>query len=291
MSTSKNSIEGCLRAKHFYSLASEYSTSRHPLAGGVTVSHLQDAVEALAYTIALDVGAAIGQAPAFNQYWEAIVKVTSTKRLPYQGEMNELNHARVGFKHKGVVVSEHSVEKFLRNTHRFLVEASELFLSVDFDTLSEAELIADENLRSLVKAAEEHLAHDEVDEAFKRCRDSVDVLNRLLNESTPRPPSFMPRADSENAALIEWTANKFANVERTLALMKIRIDPTDYWLLHSVLPLKSMGGTYQFTRVGAAPPFNAATATEAIRILIRFALNLEASTERLKSRMKAFVDR
>jgi hypothetical protein len=114
-------IGGVLRAKHWYSLALSQSSSRHPFAAGVVVAHLQDAVESLAYTVAAQLGANLRPNANFHDYWDEVAKLGG-KRLPYKSEMSELNHARVGFKHKGTLPAERDAERFVRAAHRGLSE-------------------------------------------------------------------------------------------------------------------------------------------------------------------------
>lgn len=289
MTSSRSAFDGALRAKHFYSLAVDNSASRHPLAAGVVVSHLQDAVEALAYTIAQHVSADIGGDPSFHKYWKAIGE--PGKRLPYLGEMSELNHARVGFKHKGVPVSEQATEKYIRDAHRFLVEASEQFLGIDFDALSEADLIGDEEIRPLLTSATESLHRGEFDEVLKRCRDAVNLLDPQLLQLAPRyHGTSPPRVDERTGRLLEWADKRFASVERAVAMMTIGVQPTEYWLLSAMLPTKSIfGEKYEFLRSATAPPINAATSAESLRIAIRLALLVEAGSDRLQRRLQPFI--
>jgi hypothetical protein len=205
--------------------------------------------------------------------------------------MGALNHARVGFKHKGNLPPEREAQRFIRDTHQFLTETSTIFFGIDFDAVSEADMVGDEKLRELLKSATASLVNGDLYESLKRCCDAVGLIDDTIVKALPlSPPSFAPRVDSQSmAGLFEWTAKNFISLERALALHIIGCEPNEYWLLKAMVPAKSLGGSYQFSGSAMAPPINADSVRETLRIAVQLALRVEATIDRLSRMGKAFV--
>jgi len=137
-----------MRTKFLYRAAVNELDSGHPFAAGMAISLLQDAVEAMAHDAAASVNAQLPARASFLDHWEAVAKCPSGKQLPYKIEMRELNAARVAFKHQGVSPAVSEAEKQRLAAHRFLAETAQGFFGLDFDELSEADLIANVDIHS-----------------------------------------------------------------------------------------------------------------------------------------------
>lgn len=95
--------------------------------------------------------------------------------------MQDLNHARVGFKHRGVIPAETEAERFLKLSHLFLTEATQTFFGLDFDAVSEAEMIASIALREAVQRAEATLHSGDLYESLTARRDAMTIVETMLS--------------------------------------------------------------------------------------------------------------
>lgn|GEM_PF-4688075 len=269
-----------IRVKFLYRAATDELESGHPFAAGMTVSLLQDAVEAMAHDAAAAIGASTSARASFLDYWEAAAKVS--KPLPYRSEMNTLNQARVGFKHHGVDPSLAEAEKHVLAAHRFLQEVGLQFLGVDFDGLSEVDLVSDGGIRTALKAAEDALAGDDAKTALERCRDALDVLESLQKKTIPvsehdhfGPP--VPREVRQYAdGIVRWLQRRFTVLETALSMSILNVNPADYWFLNKSLPMRNPAGVYHWVNsTSLVPTQTPARARACIRIIINLAMRLD----------------
>lgn len=283
------SHSGVIRAKHWFYLASEQLASRHPFAAGVAVSLLQDSVESLAHTAAAQVNASLPAKAAFVDYWD---KFPGPKTLPFRTEMVALNAARVNYKHHGGLPANDEAERYAVDAHRFLVETSKLFFDIDFDRLSEADLIANEECRELVRAAEIDLAKGELVEALKRCRDAMDKVQSELAKRVPwgQRQAFNPRlSTSEGVTLFNWVAKELNEQALAISLTSVGVLPREYKLASMMLPTPSYDrSNYTFLN-GTMPNPDPNNVSETIRIIIRIALRVQSAGDSLQRIVQEFV--
>jgi hypothetical protein len=283
-----------VRVKFLYRAAVDELDSGHPFAAGMAISLLQDAVEAMAHEAAASVHATIGARANFLDHWDAVASAGAGKKLPYKIEMTELNVARVGFKHQGVNPATSDAEKHGTAAHRFLAETAKEFFATDFDELSEADLIANADIRATSKLAEQALTADDPTKALEHCRNALDTVESLMRSAIvvseqdhfgpPVPREFRAAA----ADLVEWTLRRFTALEKSVALSFLNINPADYWFLYDSLPLRTLGGTFVWRFAGSPIPHRTAQRAQAcIRIIIDLALRVErfhADMQRLSVR-------
>src|SRR5258708_4262148 len=93
--------------------------------------------------------------------------------------MDRLNHARVGFKHKGIPPNPATVGDHLKNAVIFCDEASRQYLNLDFDSVTLADLIQHHDARSHVKAAEDAKVRSDMETALKELGLGWDALFKV----------------------------------------------------------------------------------------------------------------
>jgi hypothetical protein len=186
----------------------------------------------------------------FLDHWEAVAKSGSGKRLPYKIEMAELNVARVGFKHQGVSPAVAEAEKQRVAAHRFLVEVAQDFFGVDFDDISEADLIVTAEIRLALKNAESALTSSDPSKSLECCREALDCVENLMktavvvSEDDPFGPRIPREVLSAAEGFLQWTRRRFAALEKSVTLSVLRVNPAEYWFLHSSLPRKTASGGF-----------------------------------------------
>lgn len=275
-----------LRVKFLYRTAMAELDAGHPFAAGMSVSLLQDAVEAMIHEAAKKVGAALSPRASFVDHWESInKKIDGGKALLYRTEMSELNTARVGFKHYGNNPALADAEKHRAAAHRFLVETAVTFFDVDFDNLSEIDLLANFEICAALKLAEESLTPETVGIALQHCRDALDRVDALMQTAAMVTASgrldVVPSALRTPAdASLQWALKRLSALEKSVALSILQVNPANYWFLQATLPRKTFGGNYFW------PPAQSSISVltvERARTCIRIIVDLALRTERVSA--------
>jgi len=130
-------------------------------AEAVLVAH--DAAEMLMRVVADFVGAKPPE--KFMQFWQHVVDATGTAP-PHKAAMDRLNNLRVGFKHLGNLPNPRVVGDLLPIVTAFCHEIASLYLKIDFEMVSLADLIANDEARKNVKDAELAFANGDKQTAF-----------------------------------------------------------------------------------------------------------------------------
>lgn len=281
-----------IRTKFLYRAAVNELDSGHPFAAGMAISLLQDAVEAMAHDAAASVNAQLKVHANFLEHWDAVAKSSAGKQLPYKIEMTELNAARVSFKHLGVSPSLSEADKQRLAAHRFLVETAHVFFNVDFDDISEADLIANAQIQSAVKAAEAALIASDPTKSLEYSRIALDAVEDLMKSAVivAEKDHFDPPIPREVRAaaegVVRWVNRRFTALERSVALSVLRVNPADYWFLYQTLPGRTIGGGFYWTP--AISTISTRT-PERARACIRIIIDLAQRVERVHADWRRLV--
>ena len=180
-------IEQVVISKRIFMIAEDYSRQSEPLAAGLAISLLQDAVEQLIWCVAkhldLNVKATEGFVSLLNK-----VEEKGGEPIPQKAKILELNKARVGFKHYGNLPANSESEKFRLYVYDFLVLACQRYLDINFDEVSLASLIGDVTIRRHVEVAQEALANDDIQNAVSEA-----ALGRFL--MFKKLDAYLPKVD------------------------------------------------------------------------------------------------
>jgi hypothetical protein len=153
---------------------------------------LHDAVEAFLLLAAEHLGAT---APRdFVQYWDTLspAKVSGGVKLAVKQGMARLNRVRVNLKHHGVQPGKAAIEKGLTDGTTFFAANTPLVFGVDYDQVSMADLIEQEQVRELVHKAESAAAGGDHAGAMIALSDACELLlmPRRSSGSHPSPLRF-----------------------------------------------------------------------------------------------------
>lgn len=217
-----------------------------------------------------------------------MAKTNCGKALPYKTEMAALNSARVSFKHHGVEPSLAEAEKHISAAHRFLQDAALQFFDTDFDTLSEADLVSDDAIRTALKAAEGSLIRGDARGALQSCRDALDALEASRWKSIPvSEHHFGPNVPREiqpfTDKIVDWVERHLADLQHSVRMSLLGVNPAEYLLLKESLPLKSTPGHYLWS----SSTQRLTRAQTCMRIITNWALRLDrvrADLKRLEER-------
>jgi hypothetical protein len=235
----------------------------------------------MAHDAAAFVNAPLKHHSSFLGHWDAVANCGSAKQLPYKTEMDELNTARVAFKHQGVNASVSEAEKQRTAAHRFLVETARDFFQIDFDELSEADLIVDSKIRDAVKAAEAALKSDAT-QCLECSRTALDLVEKVMAETVvvaekdlfgpPIPRELRSAADG----VVKWVNRRFAALQTSVTLSIVKVNPAEYWFLYDTLPGRTeAGGFYWPPSTSLISKRTPERAKACIRIIIDLTLRVE----------------
>ncbi len=196
--------------------------------------------------------------------------------------MAELNAARVAFKHQGVNPALSEAEKQRLAATRFLVETAREFFGVDFDNLSEADLIANTKTRDGVKAAECALTASDPTKSLEYCREALDSVEKLMSEavvvseSDSSVPNIPREFRSAAEGFLKWTDRRLVGLQRSVALSILRVNPAEYWFLYESLPQRTASGSFYWPPARSLVSKKTPKRAQAcIRIIVDLALRVE----------------
>lgn len=126
----------------------------HPLSS-TAVLKFHDAVELFLGLTASHLGANVNPKIDFLEYWGQI-KTQTQVALPGKADMDKLNHARVGFKHKQIIPAVQTIERCQDYTLNFLTAATPLVFGVNFDAVDMLDLVTQPEAARLLREAQLH---------------------------------------------------------------------------------------------------------------------------------------
>jgi hypothetical protein len=232
-------------AKYLFRRASTLLDSKTTLAAGEAILLLQDSAEMLMRVVGDQHGVTNFQ---FPEFWQKIKEKTGSEP-PLRNAMVRVNQARVAFKHHGTLPNPTVVRDFLPLVKDFSFELSRLYLSLDFEKLSLAELVSRVSVKVLVEEAE-HLFHSEPQKSMEKLGLAFEELYESAKQDAydvlARPPKpFKPRIDPSLSNIedyIEEIAKDHERLANTVNMLLLGIDPRMYFYFRNWTP--------RFTRAG-----------------------------------------
>ena len=148
-------------AKYLHGTAADGLHSTSPIVAAEALLRVHDSVEIFQLVVLDSLNASTKF--EFMDFWER-VKTKTGKEPPYKDRFGQLNHMRVGFKHKGVAPNLSELREVAAVIWPFFVEVSQDFLGVDFANQSLAVLVDDVSFQEHMGKADVLIAaHNYVD--------------------------------------------------------------------------------------------------------------------------------
>lgn len=141
-----------LLVKRLFLASGEYSVQADPVAAGMAISLLQDSIELYVWTLIKERNVIVKDQSGFVANLDALQRAGHP--MPFAAKLQELNRARVGFKHYGNLPAPSEAEKHRVYVEDALREAMLLHFGTNFDEISLLDLVTDQAIRDLLKAAE-----------------------------------------------------------------------------------------------------------------------------------------
>jgi hypothetical protein len=154
-------IEQLLLTKRLFQEGEKYSSSNDPISAGLAISLFQDSVESVIWLATKELGVNVKDNESFTGLLDKVHQELDAKKsikIPLKAKILELNKARVNFKHYGILPDVSQASKFSGYTENYLITIFELYFNKDFNDISMSDLIASDEVRLLIKQAEENLS-------------------------------------------------------------------------------------------------------------------------------------
>lgn len=187
-------IEQVVISKRIFMIVEDYSRQSEPLAAGLAISLLQDAVEQLTWCIAKHQDLNVRDTEGFVSLLSKIEQ-KSGEPIPQKAKMLELNKARVSFKHYGNLPASSESEKLRIYAYDFLTLACQRYLETNFDEVSLAALIGSATIRGHIEAAQEALSKDDIQNAVSEAALGRFFMFKKLDAYLPKVDPGLRDAD------------------------------------------------------------------------------------------------
>lgn len=249
-------LERLTYSKYMLDRAYDLWHRRADLEMALAISLAHDSAEMLMRGIADHEHVRLGD--GFLAFWDAMNQKTG-KEPPHKGQMDRLNTARGGFKHKGILPSASIADDLLPITKSFCEEATEMFLAIKYDEISLADLIAHTQARNYLKEAEAAMAAKNTAEALTALGNAFDVLLRdaakkneigLLADDF-RLPSFVR---DQVGSILDKIADQLTDLNDTVNMLALGIDPIRERKFAAITPLRQRSASGNVTVIWHRPP-------------------------------------
>ena len=182
MKLDATSLKRLTYAKYLYGTAVDRLRSTSPIVAAEALLRVHDSVEIFQLVVLDNLN--VSSKFEFMKFWEEVKNKTG-KEPPYKDRFGQLNHMRVGFKHKGVAPNLSELGEVASVIRPFFVEVSREVLGVDFAELSVAVLVDDADVREHLSKADGLIAARKYDDALGEIGIA---LHLTLSQKYPRSP-------------------------------------------------------------------------------------------------------
>lgn len=172
-------IEQLLLTKRLFEEGEKYSLQNDPISAGLAILLFQDSVESVIWLVTKDLGLNVKEKESFTVLLDKVhqeLNDNQSIKIPHKAKIQELNKARVNFKHYCILPDKSEANKFHGYTEAYLRTIFELYFKKDFDDISMSDLIASDEIRLLIKQAEKNLSIKD----YKSCIDEIAKAKAML---------------------------------------------------------------------------------------------------------------
>lgn len=266
-----------LLTKYLMQKARALLEDSHPYSSSLAVSLAQDAVESLLWTIALECSPKTKWKDSFENLWDSLEQTKWKGRqieLPFKPRMNELNKARVNFKHYGQLIPSATARHHVAYAEDFIRQVFSEFLEQDVELVSLADLIKREDLRTVIKAAEAALIKEDYQTCLAKCAEAEHDINSLVGKVFP--PLTKPLGQALDGPVANRLDEYLQYVRNIVILSLTRARVSDFLKFRQIRPgiSKSHSGKVQIC-LKSGKPITREDAQFCVDFVIAFALGVE----------------
>lgn len=217
-----------LLSKRIYLEGCEFAERNDPVSSGLAISLFQDAVEMFVWTLIKERNIAVKENAQFTTNIESLSR--DGAKLSFVPQLQELNKARVGFKHYGNLPAITEAEKFRTYVEEFLRVSFAEYFEQSFENLSLVDIVAFDDVRSHLKSSEEFVVLAKYSEAIHEAAIAKSILFSKLDRFIPKVGDGLIIGDYLEllreailAALIRMPLQDYAFIKN--ALPKVYMSP------------------------------------------------------------------
>lgn len=174
---SKEILDRLTRSKYIFIHGVQLLERQGPIKEGLALLAFHDSLEMMLRAIAEHFHAGLKMHEPFNSLLDK-VEEGSNCQLTHRSALLQLNHARVSFKHYGLLPQFSDVAKFRNDLEAFLSNILHKAMGVEFTGLSLADLVTHRRARNWLKKAEDKFAEEKFAESVECTAASLAIFRK-----------------------------------------------------------------------------------------------------------------
>lgn len=249
----KQLLDRLICSKYLYYRGVDILTQQGPFSAGSAVLHFQDAAEMVLRVIAEHLNCRLKENAAFNQIIDSIDNIGHNK-VSHRIALNQINKARINFKHFGLEPKYEDAYKFSCDLERFFPAVLSSFLDIDFYSISLTNLIGHTRTENFLNDAERLIGEGKYMESISASAVAFKIFSSHY-EMEPRRYRRDPflRFKTGDRDLERWANNVDKIIEdqqSQLDLIMLGINLADYRRFKRCTPTVhlTMAGTFEIVR-------------------------------------------
>ena len=255
----KELLDRLICSKYLYYRGVDILTQRGPFSAGSAVLHFQDAAEMFLRVIAEHLNCSLKESATFNQIIDTIDLIDHNK-VSHRIALNQINKARINFKHFGLEPRYEDVYKFSCDLEGFFPAVLTSFLNIDFYSISLTNLIGHTRTENFLNDAERFIGEGKYKDSISASTVALKIFSSHY-EIEPRgyrPNPFL-RFKTDDRELERWAKNidQIIQDQRSqLDLIMLGINLADYRRFKRYAPIVhlTMAGTFEIVHGGFGNP-------------------------------------
>lgn len=245
----KELIDRAICSKYIFHKGADILNRRGPFSSGLAILHFQDAAEMVLRVIAELLHCSLKENVAFNQIIDAIDKIGDNK-ISHRIALNQLNKARINFKHFGLEPKYEDANKFRYDLEGFFPEALRSFLNIDFDSISLSSLISHRRTENFLNEAERLISDGKYHDSISASAVAFTIFRAHYDKEPDRYwRDPFRRFEVEDEKLQIWADNIDEVIEdhqSQLNLIMFGINLADYRRFKRYAPIVHLSGAGTF---------------------------------------------
>lgn len=272
MSVNKEIIDRLICAKYMFQRGNELLERGGPFSDGLTVLLFQDSVEMCLRAIAEHHHCSMKDNIAFNQIMDEIDKI-GKGLLTHRTALNQLNKARLNFKHFGLQTKHEDVVKFRKDLEAFFPSALNTFLELSYDSISLIDLIEHCRARNHLRAAERFIESGNYRESIQSSAIAFHLYrsySSIFRERNRR--KRLPREiERELHKFLEYIEDSINQQQDQISLIMDGVNLGDYRKFLREIPVVHMSDAKTFHIVWFSDRHNDESSRDIAIFCLRFA--------------------
>jgi len=194
---------------------------------------MQDAVELLIRIAVRTRGIEVPARATWEQMADAISKAAADEngKVPHRARLEDLNKARVAFKHSGTSPSRADAQRLVRFGLEFLEAAAPRLVGIEYEQISLIAAVQNDEVRELLMEAEGHLKAARWQDAMVEAADAFGRSEATLHTLLPAASSISGMRDEYRGLA------PYLDRLRLLAVgALVNIDPVELLVFQAIVP-------------------------------------------------------